>query len=83
MIVYILRERLDWHNQDPWDETRVFTERSKADAAMEKAYKKTRKMCVKDRGDDIVQEDARDYSYFITSKDDYYSAWVEKVKVEG
>ena len=80
--IFIVRVRVDWHNTDPDDYTLAFINEEDAYVALEKEWKKFKNTMRKwDR--DIIEESVKKESISaITGPEDYYSSWVEVIKVK-
>lgn len=80
--IWILRERIDWHNTDPHDATEGYVNESDAIIAMNNVYDNAVKYFKEEKGDDIVNTWDGDVKGFVTSRDDYYNIWVEQIEVK-
>lgn len=67
--IYIVRERLDWHNGDPHDETTAYATRELAEAGLEEEL---------EHFDDMTKIES-DYARMTTERDDWYSCWIEEI----
>lgn len=83
MKVYVLRERCDWHNDDPYDNTKVFKNKEKVIEALAKAIADTQQM-FEDEDIEISASlfEEEGVNWIETTPGDCYSAWFEEVEME-
>lgn len=82
--IYILTERIEWHNADPEEEIRAY--RSKADAKADffNKYRETEEYFTEKREDEIVHQvlnDEADNRFFITEREDAYFVYITEVEL--
>lgn len=80
--IWIIRERIDWHNADPHDATEGYVNESDAIIAMNNVYDNAVKYFKEEKGDEIVYTWDGDVKGFATGRDDYYNIWVEQIEVK-
>ncbi len=84
MKVYIVREKIVYHNADPDDLTRVFTDKTKAILEMVRMSNSAiREFEIDEDDPDFRGGFEGENVWFITPKEDYYDSWVEECEVEG
>lgn len=77
--IFIVRQKMDWHNCDPEDGTMAFRNVEDAKQCMNKVFNEM-KSSLKKRDRDFYDEKlAVDYGYIVTTADDYYNCWVEEI----
>ena len=79
MKIWILRERWDWHNDDPEDETQAFTNKEDALTALWLEFRRYEKAWYEDI-DWREEEDER--ATIVTYSEDYYTSWVEEIELK-
>lgn len=81
MKIYVVRERVDWHNTDPTDETHLFIKEKKALAKAKRVYEKYLRHFDK-KEIDLVGNLVNPICYQVFSEaDDYVHIWVEEKTV--
>jgi hypothetical protein len=80
--IWIIRERIDWHNTEPHDATEGYVNESDARNAMNNVYVSAIKYFEEEKGDDIVDTWDCGVKGFVTSREDYYNIWVEQIEVK-
>ena len=79
--IWIVRERLDWHNYDPEDATYGFATRELAEICLNKKIEHMKKyFCEREYEllDDMTKIKS-DYVRMVTSDDDWYQCWIESI----
>ena len=79
--IWIVRERLDWHNADPEDATNGFATREQAEMCLNNKIEYMKKyFCEREYEllDDMTKIKS-DYVRMVTSDDDWYQCWIESI----
>ena len=77
--IWIIRERMDWHNSDPDDATTAYVSEDKARSELVKVIEQTKAMLI-EYGHKIADERFLGESGWMrTGADDFYSCWVEEI----
>ena len=84
MKIYIVRQHLDWHNDDPSDVTTGFEDYEDAKAYMNREYNRLLKDFAKNDNEAIEEtiQVGDDYTRFTTEADDYYYSYVTELTVQ-
>lgn len=79
--IWIVRERLDWHNADAADETNAYGTRKQAEQALVEKFEETELFFrVRELGlIDEMRKKTVNSGTLVTSRDDYYSIWIEEI----
>lgn len=83
MKIYIVRQRVDWHNDDPSDVTTGFMDEQDAKNFLQKEHNRLLKGFAKN-DNEAIEETIKvgdDYTRFTTKADDYYFAYVTELTV--
>lgn len=83
--IYLLRERMNWHNVDADDTTRAFTDKETAITQLVETYHSRIKEFQQDWDyelHNINYETQNHKCSFTTEKDDYYNLWLEEIELE-
>lgn len=86
MKIFVLRERVDFHNDDPQDYTFLFANGETAARELSRLYDETEKSFIEDEECEIVETGTfRDDTgrYFMTDSDDLYQVWIEELRVNN
>jgi hypothetical protein len=79
--IWIVRERLDWHNCDPYDNTTAFATRELAEAGFMKSIEGIN--CWFRENDyelfDDMTKIETDFCRMVTTRDDWYCCWIEEI----
>ena len=84
MKIYILTERIEWHNADPEEEIRAYRSKDDAKADFREKYNETVEYFTKEREDEIIQQvlnDDVDNRYFFTGREDAYFIYITEVEL--
>ena len=79
--IWIVRERLEWHNGDPHDETIAYATRELAEAGLVKKVEEVTRFFREEElelYDDMTKIES-DYARMTTERDDWYSCWIEEI----
>lgn len=82
--IYILTERIEWHNADPEEEIRAYRSKADAKADFYEKYNETVEFFTEKREDEIVHQvlnDEVDNRFFITDRDDAYFVYITEVEL--
>ena len=82
--IYILTERIEWHNVDPEEEIRAYRSKADAKADFREKYNETVEYFTEERKDEIVHQvlnDEEDNRYFFTDRDDAYFIYITEVEL--
>lgn len=82
--IYILTERIEWHNADPEEVIRAYRSKDDAKADFREKYNETVEYFTEDRKDEIVHQvlcDEVDNRYFFTDRDDAYFVYITEVEL--
>lgn len=81
--IFIVRERLDWHNCDPHDETTAYATRELAEAGLAKKVEEVMHFFQEEElelYDDMTKIES-DYARMTTERDDWYSCWIDEIEM--
>ena len=79
--VWIVRERLDWHNCDPYDVTIAYSTKELAEAGLIERIEDVKKYFREndyELFDDMTKIES-DYGRMVTERDDWYCCWIEEI----
>lgn len=79
--IWIVRERLDWHNCDPYDATIAYSTKELAEAGLIERIEDVKKYFREndyELFDDMTKIES-DYGRMTTKRDDWYSCWIEEI----
>ena len=77
--IWIVRERMDWHNCDADDYTFAYATEELAKKGLIELYEETKRFLA-DEEEEIERETLTSNSgSIITESDDYYNIWVEEI----
>lgn len=82
--IYILTERIEWHNADPEEEIRAYRSKDDAKADLREKYNETVEYFTEERKDEIVHQvlcDDVDNRYFFTEREDAYFIYITEVEL--
>ena len=80
--LWILRQRIEWHNCDPYDETMAFATKDMAKTAMTKEFNALKRR-FKKSGYEFIDEEEKiggECCRFLTCAEDWYLSWIEEIK---
>lgn len=79
--IWIVRERKEWHNCDPHDETIAYATRELAEAGLVKKVEEVTRFFQEEELDlyDDMTKIESDYAKMTTERDDWYSCWIEEI----
>lgn len=79
--IWIVRERLDWHNADPYDVTIAYSTKELAEAGLIERIEDVKKYFREndyELFDDMTKIES-DYGRMVTERDDWYCCWIEEI----
>ncbi len=79
--IWIVRERLDWHNCDPYDNTIAYSTKELAEVGLIERIEDVKKYFRENEYelfDDMTKIES-DYARMTTERDDWYSCWIEEI----
>lgn len=77
--IWVVRERMEWHNCDADDDTTAYATEEMAKKALIEKYEETKRYLA-DEEEEIERETLTSNSgSIITESDDYYNIWVEEI----
>lgn len=79
--IWIVRERLDWHNADPYDVTIAYSTKEIAEAGLIERIEDVKKYFREndyELFDDMTKIES-DYGRMVTERDDWYCCWIEEI----
>lgn len=82
--IYILTERIEWHNADPEEEIRAYRSKDDAKADLREKYNETVEYFTEERKDEIERQvinDEEDNRYFFTDREDAYFVYITEVEL--
>lgn len=78
--IWIIRERMDWHNTDPDDITTAFATKAQARKELTKRYNEVKTMIESSYGlESEMTKKTVNSGTLVTSRDDYYNIWIEEI----
>ena len=79
--IWIVRERMEWHNCDADDDTIAYATEEMAKKALIEKYEETKRYLA-DHEEEIESETlTSDSGRIITEREDYYFIWVEEINM--
>ena len=86
MKIFVLRERVDYHNNDPQDNTFLFSNGETAARELSRLYNEAEEFFTDDGWCEIEETgttDGKNGQFFLTDRDDIYQVWIEEIELNN
>lgn len=77
--IYIVRERMEWHNCDADDDTFAYATEEMAKKAMIEKYEETKRYLADNEQEIEYERLTADSGRIFAEREDYYFIWVEEI----
>ena len=77
--IWIVRERMEWHNWDVDDDTTAYATEEMAKKALIEKYEETKRYLADEEEEIDDERLTSDSGRITTESEDYYSCWIEEI----
>jgi hypothetical protein len=79
--IWIVRERMEWHNTDPSDDTFAYATEEMAKKALIEKYDETKRYLADNEIEIDYERFTPETGRIFTDREDYYFIWVEQIEM--